>query len=613
VARSRYEFVGSALGKLHGTVSLPSVHIGAGLRRALASGYAPASLWRDALAGLVVSVIALPLNIALAIALGVRPEAGVYAAVVAGVVAALAGGSRYQVTGPTAVLVVILTPAATEYGLKGLAVATMGAGVILLAMGLLRLGRLIEFIPFPVTTAFTAGIGLVIATLQVKDFFGLHELVGQLPLSFVERVGALWRALLAKFSGAPGIGMFDELLIASLTLTVLVLWPRAQAWIGRRLKLNVAVPGPLVALPLAAVVAWACAQGVDGFAVDTIRTRFAIAGAPHGLSQSLPPLLWPWHEPGPVVGGVEQTVSLTDRHAAGVLLSTCFGIAMLGAIATLLSAVVADGMAGDRHDPNAELVGQGLANLLVPFVGGFAVTGAIARTVSAVRAGAQSPLASCAQAMALAGMVVVGAPLLGHLPMAALAALLVHVARGMVQTQNFVFLLRYAPRRDAAVLVVCFGLTVLVDMATAVSAGVVMAAMLFMLRMAETSHVALVGADHPVFSQPVPAGVVVYDVGGPLFFGAAGKAVATLAEVGASVRGVVLNLTDVSQIDATGLVNLDSVVQRLRRRGVLVVLAAAPGETLSVLEHAGWLRREGLVVAGSVNAGVEVCRAWLGE
>jgi len=566
--------------------------------------YSRADLRADALAALVTAVVALPLNIALAIALGLRPEAGIASAIVAGVVAPLLGGSRHQITGPTAVLVVILTPVSLQYGLAGLAVASMGAGLILMAMALLRLGRFIEFIPLPVTTAFTAGIGVTIALLQVKDFFGLTALSGPPPTDFIARCASLAQGLQAKFGLAiatPSWSTFDELAIALLTLVVLVLWPR----------LKTHVPGPLVALPIAALAAWLGQRTLSGFAVDTIASRFGTPAAPHGIPRWVLTLKWPWNEPGPIVDGVARAFDLGTNQAVTTLLSTCFGIAMLGAIATLLSAVVADGLTGKRHEPNTELFGLGVANMLTPLIGGFAVTGAIARTVTSIRAGATSPLACVLHAALLGAGVLAAAPAIGTLPMAAMAALLVFVARGMIQTDQLAFLLRHAPRADAMVLVICLALTVLVDMPTAVSAGVVLAAMLFMQRMAASSRLVLVGAEHPAFSQPVPKGLVIYDVGGPLFFGAAGRAMATLEQVGTGVRAVILDMTDVPQIDATALVSLDAVATRLAQRGTLVVLAGARGDVLATINRAGWLARDGLLVVGSVEAGVEVCRAAL--
>jgi SulP family sulfate permease len=482
-------------------------------------------------------------------------------------------------------------------------------------MGVLRFGRLIEFIPYPVTTGFTAGIGVVIATLQVKDFLGLK--IDQMPFHYTERVSALWSGAREKFgSGDFSLGNLSEVLVGIGTLLVLVLWPR---W-------NRKVPPALVAMPLAAIVVWACNAHVPGFHADTIRSRFATAEVPHGVSASLPTPVLPWNEPGP-----RDTAGTThplhwpwspnpapadavkmDTDAVRTLLTTSLVVAMLGAIATLLSAVVADGLIAKRHDPDAELAAQGIGNIVSPFFGGFASTGAIARTLVNVRAGGRSPIAGMTHAIVLMAALLITAPLMGHMPMAAMAALLLSVARNMVEPRHFVFLLRYAPKSDAVVLIVCFVLTVIFDMALAVGAGVSLAAILFMRRMAEVSNIKLVGSEHPALKVPVPEGLVIYDVGGPLFFGAAQRALGAVADVGTGVRVVILDLTDVPTLDATAMVTLDSVMSRLSQRKVFVVLAGVHDSVLSTMHRAGWDERGGnLAVAGDLETGIEIARAYV--
>lgn len=589
--RTRYEAVVAALPEFHLTPGLA-------LRRALAAGYGFGSLWADLRAAAVVAVVALPLNIALAIALGLEPKHGLYTAVIAGFVAPLLGGSKFQVTGPTAAFAVILAPVYLQHGLAGLALAAIMAGVILVLMGLLRLGRLVEFIPYPVTTAFTAGIGVVIATLQVKDLFGLEVAPEVLRVGYVEKCMALARALQQKFAGgALGPAAAADLAIGLITLALLVLAPRARGL--RR------IPAPLIALPVAAALAWAGPQFIAGFEPATIASRFGSAAAPHGIPASAPPFLLPLSEPGP--GGQPLVLSTAIVRD---LIGAAFSIAMLGAIASLLSAVVADGLSGKRHDPDTELIAQGAANIAAPFFGGFACSGAVARTIVNVRAGAVSPLAAALHAGLLLAGIGLLPPVLGFIPMASMAALLLVVARGMVEPKHFVFLLRFAPRSDAFVLVVCFALTVFVDMTAAVVAGVVLAAILFMRRMAEASRVRLVGAEHPAFRLPVPEGVLLYDVGGPLFFGAAHRALAELRRAGAAVRVVILDMTDVPLIDATSLVNLDSAITGLAGRGILTVLAGVAPEPAGVLKKAGWMDRRELAVVGTVEAAVEVARAY---
>ena len=588
--RKRYEYLASRLPPWH-------FRPGVALRRSLAGGYTRRDLAADVLAGLVVGVVALPLNMALAIASGVRPENGLYTAIVAGALAALLGGSKVQVTGPTAAFVVILAPVAGQFGLAGLALATVLAGVLLMAMGLLRMGRLVEFIPYPVTTGFTAGIAVVIATLQVRDFLGLAVVM---PDHYIDKVGAIIGAARAKFIDAPlSAATYSDVAIGVGTLAVLLLWPR----LSRR------VPAPLVALPLAAVAAYVGHRVWPEFKPATIMQRFGGPAAPSGIPAAPPMPVAPWFEPGP--GGGPLTL---DMAVVRALLGAGFAIAMLGAIESLLSAVVADGMTGKKHDPDAELFAQGVANVAAPFFGGFAATGAIARTATNIRSGGRSPIAAVVHAVFLLGAVLVLAPLLGHLPMAAMAALLLVVARNMAEVKHVAFLCRFAPRGDVAVLAACFLLTVVFDMVVAVSAGVVMAALLFMRRMAETSTVRLVGPEHPVHSQPVPEGVMIYDIGGPLFFGAAAKAMSTLSTTADGLRVVILDLTDVPTIDATGLANLDALITRHEKRNVFTVLTGVQTQPAAALTRAGWMSgRSRVAVCGEVGAGVEIARAWIEE
>ena len=538
----------------------------------------------DLLAGAVVGIVALPLSMALAIASGVPPTHGLYTAIVAGALIPLVGGSRFQVSGPTAAFVVVLSPIAHRYGVGGLALASLLAGLLLFAMGVLRMGRYIEFVPYPVTTGFTAGIAVVIATLQLKDLLGLS--VAEMPEHFVERVQAIARALPTTH--------WPDLAIGLLTLAVLVLWPR----LTRR------VPAPLIALVTGAVAAVVATRLVPGFAAATIASRFEYSV--HGLvGHGIPPLpplpLWPWSLPGPDGRPIGLSFGLVRE-----LLPAAFAIAALGAIESLLSAVVADGMTGRKHDPDAELMAQGTGNLVAPFFGGFAATGAIARTATNIRSGARSPIAALVHAVVVLLAVLLFAAALGQLPMASLAALLLFVAWNMAELDHFAHMLKVAPRSDVAVLLTCFFLTVLFDMVVAVSVGVVMAALLFMRRMAEVSEVRLVDA-HPMgLTRPLPKGVIAYEIAGPLFFGAAQKAMAALQSIDKGVRVVILDLRSVPMLDATGLVGLESAFERLHRAGVLVVIGGAQPQPLRAMARAGWHDRKGrITVYGSFDRAVE--------
>jgi SulP family sulfate permease len=447
-------------------------------------------------------------------------------------------------------------------------------------MAIARMGRLIEFVPYPVTTGFTAGIAVVIATLQVKDLLGLT--VESMPEHFVERVMALVRALPTVHGPDVAVG--------ALTFAVLLLWPRFTH----------RVPPHLPALLVAALTAAAAQRLWPGFAVATITSRFS------GIPALAPPLALPWSLPGPDGKPLGLSLALVRD-----LFPAAFAIAMLGAIESLLSAVVADGMSGDKHDPDGELLGQGAANLVAPFFGGFAATGAIARTATNVRAGARSPLAAVIHALVVLLAVLLMAPLLGRLPMAALAALLMLVAFHMSEPKHFLHMLKVSPRADLAVLLLCFFLTVVFDMAIAVTFGVVLASLLFMKGMADVSGMRLVDRRERVrgLDHPLPPGVLLYVVAGPLFFGAVRAAMSALEEVDQSVRVVILDLRAVPALDATALVGLESAFERLHRGQVFVILAGVQREPLRTMARAGWRGRRGRVaIYRSFERAVEEAR-----
>jgi SulP family sulfate permease len=536
------------------------------LRQALARGYGWSDVRADVLAGTVVGVVALPLSMALAIASGTAPQYGLYTAIVAGAVIPLLGGSHVQVSGPTAAFVVVLSPVAQRFGLGGLLVASFLAGLLLVAMAVARMGRLIEFVPYPVTTGFTAGIAVVIGLLQVRDLLGLT--VTSLPEHFLERLATLLRALPTTH--------WPDLAVGALTFAILILWPRFDRH----------VPPHLPALVLAALAAHLATRFLPGFEVATIDSRFS------GIPAIPPPPALPWTLPGPAGQPLDLSLGLLRE-----LFPAAFAIAMLGAIESLLSAVVADGMTGRRHDPDAELLGQGVGNVVAPFFGGFAATGAIARTATNVRAGARSPVAAMVHAGVVLLAVLLLAPLLGLLPMAALAALLLLVAFHMSEPKHFLRMLRVSPRSDLAVLLVCFGLTVVFDMVIAVTFGVVLASLLFMKRMADVSGIRMVDRRERVrgLDHPLPHGVLLYVVAGPLFFGAARAAMTALDVVDKSVRVVILDLRAVPAMDATALVGLESAFDRLNRAQVFVILAGVQRQPLRAMARAGWRGRRGRV------------------
>jgi sulfate permease, SulP family len=539
-----------------------------GLRDRLREGYSIKDFRADLMAALVVGVVALPLSMALAIACDVPPQHGLYTAIIAGFVCALLGGTRLQVTGPTAAFVVILVPIVHKFGLGGLLVAGMMAGVMLVAMGLARLGKLMQFVPHPVTTGFTMGIAIVIGLLQLKDVLGV-----QLPRTegTFSYLGALWDA-------RGSINPYD-VGIAVITVALLLVLPR----------LFKRVPPPLIALTAVSLLVVLCEHVWPGFHASTIgnldKFSFKIGNE---IRHGIPPL-----PPIPVVPWSLGGMSL-DFQTIRELMPSAFAIAMLGAIESLMAAVVADGMSGTRHDPNAELIALGIGNILCPFFGGIAATGALARTATNIRAGARSPFAAAMHAIFILACTIMLAPLVSYLPMAALAGLLIIVARNMSEARHFTRLLRIAARSDVIVMLTCFTLTVVFDMVIAVTVGVVLSALLFMRRMAETTTVELDSPREHGLGFDLPAGVRLYEVAGPMFFGAAKSAMEVIATVGnRNDHTFVLNMQYVPTIDATGLVALESVLDRLFRSRIKVIFAGLTPEVAELLERAGIKREPG--------------------
>lgn len=502
---------------------------------------------RNLIAGLVVGVVALPLAMAFAIASGAKPEQGLYTAIVAGGLVSLFGGSRVQIAGPTGAFVVILSSITAQYGIDGLQVATLMAGVMLLLVGVARLGGIIKFIPNPVIVGFTAGIAVVIFVGQWKDFFGLHAVDAR---HFHERIWHLLQEL-------PNLHA-PTAALALLSLFIVIATPR--------LPLIRRVPGPLVALLVAVAL-----QSVFRFeGVATIGSAFG--GIPRGL----------------------PTFHVPDIGFARIveLIGPAFTIAMLGAIESLLSAVVADGMAETRHDSNQELIGQGLANIAAPLFGGFAATGAIARTATNVRNGGTSPLAGVAHSLTLVLVILFLAPYATHIPLAVLAAILFVVAWNMSEARHFATMIRRAPLADVAILLVTFSLTVFVDLVVAVNIGVILATLHFLRRMAESVEVRPSPEDdlRSALSRAgmlrLPSDVLVYSVDGPIFFGAAEKFERALAATHTEPRVLILRLNRVPFVDMTALQAIEGLIKAFRKRGVDVLLAEANERVRGKLKRA---------------------------
>jgi len=504
--------------------------------------------------GVVVGFVALPLSMAFAIASGVKPEQGLYTAIVAGLLVSLFGGSRLQIAGPTGAFIVILAAITAKYGVDGLQIATIMAGVMLLLLGMARLGSIIKFIPDPVIVGFTAGIGVVIWVGQWKDFFGLPSVSG---VHFHEKIWHLLQALPQLQLASTGLAVTSLLLVVfSVRIPGL-----------RR------VPGPLAAMVVATTV-----QSVFHFdGVATIGSAFG--GIPQGLpSFSLPAVTMP------------RIIEL---------IGPAFTIAMLGSIESLLSAVVADGMAGTKHNSNQELIGQGIANVVAPFFGGFAATGAIARTATNIRNGGNSPVSGVVHVTTLILIILFLAPLAENIPLCALAAILFVVAYNMSEVKHFALMVKRAPHADVAILLVTFLLTVFADLVVAVNIGVILAMLHFMRRMAtavETqnltekelgSELAYEGFDK------LPEGVLIYAIEGPFFFGAVENFERALAQTHTDPRILLLRLRRVPFMDITGLQTLEEAIGQLEKRGVAVVLCEANDVVLSKLDKTGILKMVG--------------------
>ena len=527
---------------------------------------------RDLMAGVTVGIIAIPLAMALAIASGVAPQYGLYTAFIAGFIIALTGGSRFSVSGPTAAFVVILYPIAQTYGLGGLLLASLMSGVLLIIMAVMRLGRFIEYIPESVTLGFTGGIAVVIATLQVKDFFGLS--VETMPEHYWDKLAVLAQSF-------PALDSMSAL-VAVVTLAVMLLWPR----------LKTPVPPHLPAVVIGSLLAiWLNANGA---AVDTIGSRFSYLLPGGGTGAGIPPVLpefaWPWQQANASGEPIGVSWSMVRE-----LLPAAFAIAMLGAIESLLCAVVLDGMTGKRHSANSELMGQGLGNIIAPFFGGITATAAIARSAANYRAGAESPISAMIHAAVVLLALVSLAGVLAYLPMPAMAALLIMVAWNMSEAPKAVHLLKTAPRSDVLVFLTCFSLTVALDMVIAITTGVLLAAVLFMREMAEMTKVTDITSGKRVSEESLPTGWRVFKINGPLFFAAADRIFGELAELSRNVNGIILYMDGVTVLDAGGLSALNKLLTTCQNDGTRIVVADLQSQPQRTLARAGLGPVEGVL------------------
>ena len=514
--------------------------------------YSRQEFLHDLLAGITVGLVALPLAMAFGIASGVTPQAGLYTAVVAGFLISALGGSRTQIGGPTGAFVVIVAGIVARFGMPGLAMVTLMAGIILLAMGLTGLGAAVRFIPRMVVIGFTNGIAVLIASTQIKDFFGLRT--GPVPSEFLPRIKLLLASSASLNWSALGLGLA--------TLAILVILPRFT----RR------VPASIVALLTCTVVSTAF-----HLSVETIGTKFG------GIPRGLPPFAIP------------------DFHAEHILplIPSAFTVALLAALESMLSAVVADGMTGDRHNSNVELVAQGIANMMSPLFGGIPATGAIARTATNIRAGARSPVAGIVHALTLLAILAVAAPLASYIPLATLAAVLFVVAFNMGEWSEIGAILQL-DLTAISVWLVTFALTVFADLTVAVGIGLALAALLYIYRVADTTTVSPVtdeyirdGLPHVLQGRIVPAYVTLLRIHGPFLFGTTEKLVEATANLDAFPAIVILRLRNMTAIDATGSHAIETFAMRLRASGRTLLLCGAMEQPSKLLQTPRFLDRVG--------------------
>ena len=508
------------------------------LKDSFRNGYTSHHLVKDIIAGLTVGIIAIPLSMALAIASGVPPQHGLYTAIVAGIIIALTGGSRFNISGPTAAFVVILFPVTQQFGLSGLLMATLFSGIILVLMALFRLGRLIEYIPLPVTLGFTSGIGIVIATLQIKDFLGLS--IEQMPSHYLEKVQVILTALPSINWADAGVGI--------ITLIILTQWH----------KLRLPIPGHLPAVIVATLLSLLLTH--FGYAVATIGTQFQYTLSDgttgYGIPSVLPEFSLPWNIPDPQENLINWNFDTIQR-----LLPAAFSMAVLGAIESLLCAVILDNMTDTKHHSNNELLAQGLGNIASPFFGGITATAAIARSAVNVKSGGVSPISSVVHALLVLFTLLFFAPALSYLPLSSMAALLLVVAWHMADLPQIIQLIRRSGRNEIAVLLVCLILTVLFDMVIAISVGVLLASLLFIRTIAEMTKSINIAVPEDLDD------VLIYRISGPLFFAAADNLFADLHDktvhTDHEIKHIVLQCDAVTVLDAGGIHALTRFVQHM--------------------------------------------------
>lgn len=516
--------------------------------------YDKKQFFKDVIAGIIVAIIALPLSIALAIASGVSPEQGLYTAIFAGFFISFLGGSRVQIGGPTAAFVVIIYGIVTEFGMAGLTVATLMAGIMLILMGFLKFGSLIKYIPYTITAGFTAGVAIGIFAGQIKDFLGLD--MGSVPAEFIDKV--------IEYSKVITTLDLDTVIVGVISLVILIIMP----------KISKVVPGSLVAIIVATLL------------VKFTPLETATIGSVYGeLSSSIP------------------TPSVPDINYDMIkqLLPSAFTIAILAAIESLLSCVVSDGMVNSRHRSNMELIGQGVGNIASGLFGGIPATGAIARTAANVKNGGRTPIAGMVHALTLLLILVLAMPLAALIPMTTLAAILIVVAYNMGEWKEFFGLMKHAPKSDVSIMLVTFFLTVIFDLVVAIEFGLVLAAILFIKRMSDVSSIrgwTYEGDDDSEENDPmhialktVPKCTLVYEIDGPMFFGVADNFLNI--SIKDDTKVLILRMRSVPAMDITALQSLEKVYDRCKKNDVTVILSHVNEQPMKVMEKAGFAEKIG--------------------
>lgn len=518
--------------------------------------YSRANLMTDIMAGIIVGIVALPLAIAFGIASGVTPEKGIITAIVAGFIISFLGGSKVQIGGPTGAFIVIIYGIIQQYGLEGLMIATLMAGVLLILLGIFKLGTVIKFIPYPIIVGFTSGIAVTIFTTQIADIFGLNFGSDKVPGDFIGK----WMVYFKHFDTVN----WWNTLISIISILIIAITPRFSK----------KIPGSLIAIVLVTVVVYYLKMYLGVTNIDTIGDRFAIEA-------KLP----------------EMVVPAIGWEEIRNLFPVAITIAVLGAIESLLSAAVADGVIGDRHDSNTELIAQGIANVVSPIFGGIPATGAIARTMTNINNGGRSPIAGIIHAVVLLLIFLILMPLAQYIPMACLAGVLVIVSYNMSGWRTFKALLKN-PKSDVAVLLITFFLTVIFDLTVAIEIGLVIACVLFMKRVMETTEISVIKdeidpnkeSDLEVHEErlTIPKGVEVYEINGPYFFGIATKFEETMAQLGDRPKIRIIRMRKVPFIDSTGIHNLTNLCQMSQKENIHIILSGVNEKVHNVLEKSGF-------------------------